>query len=90
MRDYLPHLAKNKTLTDRTYQEIGKFWRELHGEYAGWAHSVLFSADLKRFKDLKEDAKGGQNLPPPKKVAKTDIKKTVKIENKSKTKTATD
>lgn len=88
MRDYLPHLAKNKTLTDRTYQEIGKFWRELHGEYAGWAHSVLFSADLKRFKDLKEDAKGGQNLPPPKKVAKTDIKKTVKIENKSKTKTA--
>lgn len=52
-RDYLPHLKKNKTLTDKTYKEIGDFFRELYGNYAGWAHSVLFSADLKKFQELK-------------------------------------
>lgn len=36
---YMPHL-KSKTLTARTYAEIGNFYRALHGPYAGWAHSV--------------------------------------------------
>jgi len=53
LRDYLPHLKKNKTVTDKAYREIGDFFREMYGEYAGWAHTVLFSADLKRFEDLK-------------------------------------
>eukprot|EP00057_Strongylocentrotus_purpuratus_P010404 XP_011664878.1 PREDICTED: N-glycosylase/DNA lyase isoform X1 [Strongylocentrotus purpuratus] len=48
-RDYIHTLQKTKTLTDRTYRQIGDFFRELFGEYAGWAHSVLFSADLKKF-----------------------------------------
>lgn len=47
VRDYLPHLAKNKTLTDKAYREVGQFFREKFGPYAGWAHSVLFTADLK-------------------------------------------
>jgi len=55
-RDYLPHLKKYKTLTDKIYQEIGDHFRGIYGDYAGWAHSVLFSADLRRFKELKEDA----------------------------------
>lgn len=55
-RDYLPHLKKYKTLTDKIYQEIGDHFRSIYGEYAGWAHSVLFSADLKRFRDLKDSA----------------------------------
>ncbi|XP_072176763.1 N-glycosylase/DNA lyase-like [Diadema setosum] len=50
-RDYMTSLQKTKSLTDRTYREIGDFFRELFGEYAGWAHSVLFSADLKKFQD---------------------------------------
>lgn len=37
---YLPHLAKVKTLTDKSYSEISDFFRNLHGEYAGWAQSV--------------------------------------------------
>ncbi|XP_070531601.1 N-glycosylase/DNA lyase-like [Ptychodera flava] len=52
-RDYMPKLTKTKSLTDKVYKEIGDFFRNLYGDYAGWAHSVLFSADLKKFQDLK-------------------------------------
>ncbi|XP_071802241.1 N-glycosylase/DNA lyase-like [Asterias amurensis] len=48
-RDYIPTLHKTKSLTDKVYKEVGEFFRALFGEYAGWAHSVLFSADLKKF-----------------------------------------
>ncbi|XP_069062245.1 N-glycosylase/DNA lyase isoform X2 [Pleurodeles waltl] len=54
-RDYMPQLGSgNKSLTDRVYKEIGSFFQTLWGPYAGWAHSVLFCADLKKFKDLPE------------------------------------
>ncbi|KAL1021534.1 hypothetical protein UPYG_G00014500 [Umbra pygmaea] len=43
-----------KSLTDKVHQEIGDFFRQLWGPYAGWAHSVLFCADLKKFQKLKE------------------------------------
>jgi len=52
-KQYLPHLAQIKTVTDRVYLEIGNHFRSLYGDYAGWAHSVLFSADLKHLKDNK-------------------------------------
>ncbi|XP_053326074.1 N-glycosylase/DNA lyase [Spea bombifrons] len=49
-RDYLPQLGQgNKTLTDRVYKEIGGYFRNLWGPYAGWAQSVLFCSDLKKF-----------------------------------------
>lgn len=35
-----------KTLNAKTYLEIGDAFRKAFGEYAGWAHSVLFAADL--------------------------------------------
>ncbi|XP_041369698.1 N-glycosylase/DNA lyase-like [Gigantopelta aegis] len=44
---YMLDLQGNKSLTDRLYKKIGKHFRDLWGEYAGWAHSVLFAADLK-------------------------------------------
>ncbi|XP_065656506.1 N-glycosylase/DNA lyase isoform X2 [Hydra vulgaris] len=47
---YMPHLKSNKTLTSKLYKDIGNFFRELYGEYAGWAHSVLFTTDLKKNK----------------------------------------
>ncbi|CAG8476090.1 2380_t:CDS:2 [Dentiscutata heterogama] len=31
--------------------EIGDHFRNLFGDYSGWAHSVLFTADLKAFQD---------------------------------------
>ncbi|KAI8518638.1 8-oxoguanine glycosylase ogg1 [Branchiostoma belcheri] len=66
-RDYKHKLGTTKTLTDKTYKEIGDFFRQLWGPYAGWAHSVLFAADLHKFQELKTS--------PEKKV---DIKKSVK------------
>lgn len=47
--------STQKTLTDKVYKDIGDFFRNLWGPYAGWAHSILFCADLKRFQKLKED-----------------------------------
>ncbi|ODN00995.1 N-glycosylase/DNA lyase [Orchesella cincta] len=49
-KKYLPHLAKLKTLTDKSYSEITDYFRALHGDYAGWAHSVLFASTLRHLK----------------------------------------
>lgn len=38
---------KHKALNKIAYGEIGDFFRELWGPYAGWAQSVVFTADLK-------------------------------------------
>ncbi|XP_035684476.1 N-glycosylase/DNA lyase-like [Branchiostoma floridae] len=66
-RDYKHKLGTTKTLTDKTYKEIGDFFRQLWGPYAGWAHSVLFAADLRKFQELKSSPE-----------KKGDIKKSMK------------
>ncbi|KAG9295997.1 hypothetical protein G9A89_011849 [Geosiphon pyriformis] len=43
-----------KTLTSRMYEAIADHFRTLFGEYSGWAHSVLFTADLKAFEKRNE------------------------------------
>ncbi|KAJ8928614.1 hypothetical protein NQ314_018826 [Rhamnusium bicolor] len=48
-RLYMPKLPNNKTVTEKVYNEIGVYFRELYGPLAGWAHTVLFCADLKKF-----------------------------------------
>eukprot|EP00092_Neocalanus_flemingeri_P031921 GFUD01034679.1.p1 GENE.GFUD01034679.1~~GFUD01034679.1.p1 ORF type:complete len:410 (-),score=139.65 GFUD01034679.1:35-1264(-) len=58
-KQYLPHLEQHKTVTDKVYLEIGNHFRSLYGDYAGWAHSVLFSADLKHLRELKTEDKTG-------------------------------
>jgi N-glycosylase/DNA lyase len=50
-RDYKFGKGKNKTLTKDAYVAVGDFFRELWGREAGWAHSVLFAADLKTFSE---------------------------------------
>ncbi|KAI1006925.1 hypothetical protein K3495_g1290 [Podosphaera aphanis] len=50
-RDYNFGKGKFKTLNKATYDAIGDHFRQLWGIEAGWAHSVLFAADLKRFSD---------------------------------------
>lgn len=63
MRDYkFGGKSKNKTLTKPMYDAVGDHFRNLWGDQAGWAHSVLFTADLKTFSDravkkLQEDVK---------------------------------
>ncbi|CAG0888390.1 unnamed protein product [Darwinula stevensoni] len=46
---YLPHIKGVKSLTSKVYWLIGDHFRNLFGDLAGWAHSVLFCADLKEF-----------------------------------------
>ncbi|XP_041971960.1 N-glycosylase/DNA lyase isoform X2 [Aricia agestis] len=48
-QNYLPHLRGKKSVTDKMYTEIGDHFRQLFGDKAGWAHTILFCADLKKF-----------------------------------------
>eukprot|EP00088_Acartia_fossae_P044188 TRINITY_DN4683_c0_g1_i9.p1 TRINITY_DN4683_c0_g1~~TRINITY_DN4683_c0_g1_i9.p1 ORF type:complete len:408 (-),score=74.66 TRINITY_DN4683_c0_g1_i9:188-1411(-) len=78
-KKYLPHLNNNKTVTNKVYAEIGDHFRNLYGPYAGWAHSVLFSADLRHLQALKGESS-------PVKESKKNIEKepsAVKKETKS-------
>ena len=38
-------------MTRATYDAVGDHFRELWGKEAGWAHSVLFTADLRAFSE---------------------------------------
>uniref|UniRef100_F1L929 N-glycosylase/DNA lyase n=1 Tax=Ascaris suum TaxID=6253 RepID=F1L929_ASCSU len=46
---YMPKLNGNKSLSKAMHNEIGTIWRQKFGAYAGWAHTVLFSAQLRQF-----------------------------------------
>lgn len=50
-RDYKFGKGKHKSLTKATYDAVGDHFRELWGKEAGWAHSVLFTADLRAFSE---------------------------------------
>lgn len=50
-RDYRFGKGKHASLTKDTYDAIGAKFRSLWGKEAGWAHSVLFTADLRAFSE---------------------------------------
>jgi N-glycosylase/DNA lyase len=50
-RDYKFGKGRHSSLTAATYVAIGNLFRKLWGKEAGWAHSVLFTADLKAFSE---------------------------------------
>lgn len=50
-RDYKFGKGKHSSLTKATYDAVGDKFRSLWGKEAGWAHSVLFTADLKAFSE---------------------------------------
>eukprot|EP00842_Homolaphlyctis_polyrhiza_P005616 jgi/Hompol1/6055/HPOL_000267-RA len=46
-RDYGFVSSSTKTITKTQYAGIGDSFRGVFGDYAGWAHTVLFAADLR-------------------------------------------
>ena len=50
-RDYKFGKGKHSSLTKDTYDAVGNKFRSLWGKEAGWAHSVLFTADLRAFSE---------------------------------------
>ncbi|GAB7346333.1 hypothetical protein MBLNU457_5050t1 [Dothideomycetes sp. NU457] len=53
-RDYKFGKGKHSSLTKATYDAVANKFRSLWGKEAGWAHSVLFTADLKAFSERLE------------------------------------
>lgn len=56
-RDYKLSKLPHKSLTAKNYQRIGDLFRSKFGKYAGWAHSVLFMAELRQFDHMHESEK---------------------------------
>eukprot|EP01042_Synura_sphagnicola_P015920 gene15920-20164_t len=55
-RDYDRSLASAKSLTPTVYNAVGDLFRARFGAKAGWAHSLLFAAELPEFRStLPED-----------------------------------
>lgn len=52
-RLYGDKLLSVKTLNSTSYEKIQNVFTDRYGVYAGWAHVVLFSSDLKQFKKRK-------------------------------------
>ena len=49
-------LARAKSLTPAVYEKVGDKFRARFGDFAGWAHSLLFAAELPKLrKELPED-----------------------------------
>lgn len=48
---YLPNQRQIKSMTPKLYAEIGDAFRTVYGPLAGWAQTVLFCADLAKFKE---------------------------------------
>lgn len=59
-------------MTPKLHQEVSAKLQKIWGPYAGWAHSVLFTSDLKAFA-LPAAADGG--LPPPNSPITADLSK---------------
>lgn len=84
-----------KTFNKAMYDAVGDHFRDMWGKYAGWAHSVLFTADLRQFSDrspvkkesgsteIKEEEIDPDEATPSKKrkvVDETEVETEVKVE----------
>ncbi|EAS05231.2 HhH-GPD family base excision DNA repair protein (macronuclear) [Tetrahymena thermophila SB210] len=48
-RVYKKNKNKDKKMTKDQYSEIENFFKDLYGDYAGWAHQAIFAAELVSF-----------------------------------------
>ncbi|KAI8635145.1 DNA glycosylase [Xylariaceae sp. FL1651] len=78
-RDYNFGTTKTKTFSKVVYDSIGDHFRKLWGPQAGWAQSVLFTANLKSFSDQAAGKSESVNV-------KTEVKQELVTESAPKTK----
>ncbi|XP_055915048.1 N-glycosylase/DNA lyase [Eupeodes corollae] len=50
---YLPRLSGIKSVTPKLYEEVADHFRQIYGDYAGWAQTVLFCSSLQKFQEIK-------------------------------------
>ncbi|KAL7901266.1 DNA glycosylase [Trichoderma sp. SZMC 28014] len=86
-RDYRFGKKGPKTINKAMYDAIGDHFRSIWGKYAGWAHSVLFTADLREFSSRMKEEKGEgllikEEIPALEEKPKGKRKATVEIEKK--------
>lgn len=75
--DHFPAKMEVKSMTTKVYEMVGDFFRSHFGSFAGWAHSVLFAADLPMFRpNLPAHL---QPVPSPKKKRKVTEKPTTPV-----------
>ena len=88
-RDYCSELSTARSITPAVYTAVGDAFRDKFGARCGWAHSVLFAAELPGFKEklpqaIQEEmetfsaAKKTEKLKA-KKYTKTNVKKEVRV-----------
>ncbi|OUS44357.1 DNA glycosylase [Ostreococcus tauri] len=64
---YAPELSEAKTVTPKIMRAIEQRFEEVFGEYSGWAHNILFIAELKTVRDrLPENLRTPQKPKKPK------------------------
>lgn len=89
LRLYFTGIGKDiKSMTPALHDKISQFFVDLYGDYAGWAHTVLFAADLRRFSDKADGSKLKNPKPNPasqgkavsaKRVKKAEVKPKLKV-----------
>ena len=51
-RDLDPSLREAKSLTPKVYARVAGLFQDKYGPFAGWAHCVLFAAELPHFREM--------------------------------------
>ena len=89
-RDYKFGKGKHSSLTKATYDAIGNHFRKLWGQEAGWAHSVLFTADLRAFSErlnikveIKEETTTSLSTPEKPRVVKKEVVRKIGIKREN-------
>ena len=70
LQHYLPKGPETKSMTPKLYNQIGDAFRDVYGPLSGWAQTVLFCADLAKFKE-NESTNGKDGCSTKKKRKKT-------------------
>lgn len=78
-RDYKFGRSGQKSLNKATYDAVGNLFRKLWGKEAGWAHSVLFTADLRTFSDRLAASKAASKVEVDVKEEEDDTKIEMKV-----------